>query len=90
MSSLTSVGYPAFLVSPNVTSFTGYGMGSYSFFNQGVPIYSTDAFSVPAVPGVQMHDLLTVFLNAQTGSGGISSVVDGFGGCRPRRIRVRP
>jgi hypothetical protein len=80
MSSLTSAGYPAFVVSPNVTSFTGYGMGSYSFFNQGVPIYSTDAFSVPAVPGVQMHDLLTVFLNAQTGSGGISSVVDGVGG----------
>ena len=31
-------GYAAFKVTDNVTSFTGYGMGSYSFFNQGIPI----------------------------------------------------
>ncbi len=80
MSSPTSDGYPAFLVSPNVTSFTGYGMGSYSFFDQGVPIYAAQAFSVPNTPGVQLHDLLTVFLNATTGQGGINSVIDGFGG----------
>ncbi|HCI82168.1 MAG TPA: adenylyl cyclase, partial [Ktedonobacter sp.] len=29
-------GWAAFKVSSNVTSFNGYGMGSYSFFNQGV------------------------------------------------------
>ncbi|MDX6565712.1 MAG: hypothetical protein QOE10_1374, partial [Gaiellales bacterium] len=33
MASPTTDGYPAFLVSPNVSSFQGYGMGSYSFFN---------------------------------------------------------
>jgi hypothetical protein len=72
----SSDGYPAFVVGPHVTSFTGYGMGSYSFFNQGLPIESAEAFSVPDVPGVQLHDLLTVFL---TGSGGIDSVVNGQG-----------
>ena len=28
-------------------SFQGYGMGSYSFYNQGVPIYSAEAFQAP-------------------------------------------
>jgi hypothetical protein len=55
-------------------------MGSYSFFNQGVPIYTSEAFASPDRPGVQWHDLLTVFLNANGGSGGINSVINGLGG----------
>ena len=70
-------GYPAFLVGPAVQSFQGYGMGSYSFFNQGQDIHSATAFSVPTRAGVAMHDLLTVWLN---GSGAIDSVIDGTGG----------
>jgi hypothetical protein len=54
-------------------------MGSYSFFNQGVPIYSAEAFQAPDTPGVQFNDLLTVFLNATTGMGGINSVINGVG-----------
>jgi hypothetical protein len=80
MSSPTTDGYAAFLVSPGVTSFQGYGMGSYSFFNQHVPIYATQAFQAPAAAGVQFHDLLTIFLDATNGSGGILSVIDGVGG----------
>ena len=80
MSGPTTDGYAAFLVSPNVTSFQGYGMGSYSFFNQGVPIFATQAFQSPTRPGVQFHDLLTVFLDAVHGSGGILSVINGVGG----------
>jgi hypothetical protein len=80
MSSPTTNGYAAFLVSPNVTSFQGYGMGSYSFFNQGVPIFATQAFQAPTTSGVQFHDLLTVFLDATRGQGGILSVIDGVGG----------
>ncbi len=80
MASPTQNGYPAFLVTNRVKSFQGYGMGSYSFFNQGVPIYSAMAFQAPDTPGVQFHDLLTVFLNATTGMGGISSVINGVGG----------
>ena len=80
MSTPTTDGYPAFHVAPNVTTFQGYGMGSYSFFDQGVPIFSAQAFLAPTSPGVQFHDLLTVFLDATHGSGGISSVIDGVGG----------
>jgi hypothetical protein len=69
-------GYPSFVVSPGVTSFTGYGMGSYSFFDLGVPIQSATAFLVPRTSGVQLHDIFTRFLN---GSGSIDSVVDGTG-----------
>ena len=40
---------------PRSRSFSGYGMGSYCFFNQGVPIESATAFSVPDRPGVQLQ-----------------------------------
>ncbi len=80
MSSPTTDGYAAFLVSPGVKTFEGYGMGSYSFFDQGVLIYATQAFQSPDRPGDQFHDLLTVFLNPNGGSGGILSVINGVGG----------
>src|SRR5260221_414714 len=77
MAHATPDGYPAFAVTDNVRSFTGYGLGSYCFFNQGLPIVATEAFQAPSTaPGVRLHDLLTVFLS---GSGGINSVVDGVG-----------
>ena len=76
MSSPATDGYPAFLISPRVTSFTGYGLGSYCFFNQGVPIESATAFQVPDAAGVQLHDVLTRFLN---GSGSIDHVVNDTG-----------
>ena len=76
MSSSTQDGYPAFYVPNSVTSFQGYGMGSYSYFDQGVPIVNSMAFQAPDTSGVQFHDLLTVFLN---GSGGINSVINGTG-----------
>jgi hypothetical protein len=64
-------------VASDVRSFTGYGMASYCFFNQGIPIVATQAFEVPAdQAGVHLHDILTRFL---TGSGGINSVVNGTG-----------
>jgi hypothetical protein len=76
MASPTTNGYPAFGVSPKVTSFQGYGLASYCFFELGIPIEASSAFSVPNTPGVQLHDILTRFLN---GSGGIQSVVNGTG-----------
>jgi hypothetical protein len=66
---------PGGLVSARI-SFQGYGLGSYSFFNQGVPIENAMAFQAPDTPGVGFHDLLTVFLS---GSGGIESVINGTG-----------
>ena len=80
MSSPTTDGYAAFLVTPRVRSFQGYGMGSYSFFNQHVPIFATQAFQSPTRPGVQFHDIFTIFLDKVNGSGGILSVINGVGG----------
>ncbi len=74
-------GWAALKVSPTVKTFTGYGMGSYSFFNQGVDIYADNAFEVPTglAPG-SLHDLLTIFLDPANGKGGILNVVNGVGG----------
>jgi hypothetical protein len=76
MSSPTTKGYPAFVVGSKVKTFSGYGMGSYCFFNQGVPIESATAFLVPDTAGVQLHDVFTRFLNAD---GGIDHVVNDTG-----------
>jgi hypothetical protein len=76
MASSTQNGYPAFYIPNSVTSFQGYGMGSYSYFDQGVNIENAMAFQAPHTSGVQFHDLLTVFLN---GAGGIQSVINSTG-----------
>ena len=76
----TTDGYPAFTVAPWVRSFTGFGMGSYSFFNQGVDVFADNAFLVPDRAGVNLHDLLTIFLDATHGRGGIRNVVNNIGG----------
>jgi hypothetical protein len=74
------MGYAAFKVADTVSSFAGYGMGSYSFFNQGMNIYASHAFEVPTtLPAASLHDLLTIFLSS-AGSGGILHVVNDTGG----------
>jgi hypothetical protein len=74
-------GYAAFKVSEDVTSFKGYGMGSYSFFNKHINIYAERAFEVPSTLRTgSLHDLLTIFLDKVNGSGGILHVVNETGG----------
>ena len=73
-------GWAAFKVANQVTRFSGYGLGSYSFFNQGVNIYAANAFEVPTtLTPSSLHDLLTIFLST-AGSGGIQNVIDNTGG----------
>ncbi|MGD1022096.1 MAG: hypothetical protein ABR880_04880 [Candidatus Sulfotelmatobacter sp.] len=73
-------GWAAFKVANYVTRFSGYGLGSYSFFNQGVNIYAANAFEVPTtLAPSSMNDLLTIFLST-AGSGGILNVIDNTGG----------
>jgi hypothetical protein len=74
-------GWAAFKVADDVSSFSGYGMGSYSFFNQGVDIFAAHAFEVPTdLPPGSLHDLLTIFLDPSVGKGGILNVVNNAGG----------
>jgi hypothetical protein len=74
-------GWAAFKINNKVERFSGYGMGSYSFFNQGLNIYAANAFEAPAtLPAGSLHDLLTIFLDPTNGQGGILNVINGVGG----------
>ncbi len=74
-------GWAAFKVANSVHSFGGYGMGSYSFFNQGVDIFAATRSRFPAtLPAASLHNLLTIFLDASAGKGGILNVVNDTGG----------
>jgi hypothetical protein len=78
MASPSQDGYPSFLVTSNVRSFQGYGMGSYVVFIQTpATLFDAEAFQAPKTPGVQFHDLLAVYLG---GSGGDQSIINGVGG----------
>jgi hypothetical protein len=78
MASPTQNGYPAFLVSPNVRTFQGYGMGSYVVFIQTTAtLHDAEAFQAPHTAGVQFHDVFGVWIS---GSGGLDSLVNGVGG----------
>jgi hypothetical protein len=77
MASPSQDGYPAFVVSPGVTTFQGYGLGSYVVFIQTpATLFDAEAFQAPDTPGVQFHDVLTVWI---AGSGGYNSVINGVG-----------
>ena len=72
-------GYPALEVAPGVRRFRGVGLGSYSFFNQGQPIFASQAFKVPPglAPG-SLENVFTIFLS-RAASGGIRHVVNETG-----------
>ncbi len=69
-------GYAAIKVANNVTTFEGWGLGSYCFFNVNNTVNSARAFEAPAVAGVKWHDLLTVSLG---GVGTITNVINTTG-----------
>ncbi|GGR03098.1 adenylyl cyclase [Deinococcus ruber] len=60
------LGYAGYLVANSVKVHEGWGMGSYIFTNVDPTIHASHGFEVPTVPGVRMHDLLTVELGAGT------------------------
>ena len=71
-------GYPAFLVTRNVRTFQGYGMGSYVVFIQTTAtLHDAEAFQAPDTPGVQFHNVFGVWI---AGSGGLDSIINGTGG----------
>jgi hypothetical protein len=78
MATPTQNGYPAFLVTDNVASFQGYGMGSYVVFNQTpATLHNAEAFQAPNTPGVRFHNIFGVWIE---GSGGDDSIINGTGG----------
>jgi hypothetical protein len=78
MATPTQDGYPAFLVTNNVKTFQGYGMGSYVvFIDTTATLFNAEAFEAPKTPGVQFHDIFGVWI---AGSGGDNSIINGVGG----------
>jgi len=69
-------GFAAYKVADNVRTHEAWGLGSYCFFNVDPTIHAARAFEVPVVPGVKLHDLLTVSLG---GVGTIDHVVNDTG-----------
>ena len=69
-------GYPSYVVADSVSTHTAYGLGIYSYFNQGINIVEDNAMTVPVANGVAIHDAGTVWLN---GSGQITHVINGTG-----------
>ncbi len=69
-------GYSSYAVSSQVTSHLAYGLGVYSFFNQGVNIVEDSGITVPDANGVVINDAVSVFLN---GSGSIAHTVNNAG-----------
>jgi hypothetical protein len=89
--SATQLGYPSFEVSPNVTSFNGYGMASYVvFIYTNATLYDSMAYQAPNKPGVKFTDVGDLFISSTCSvngncptpdqSGGLQSVIDGVGG----------
>ena len=76
----TQNGYPAIAVASNVTSFGGWGLGSYCYFNVNPAVSSYNAFSSPSASGVAWHDLLTVSLGDV---GTITHVINNTGAVTP-------
>jgi hypothetical protein len=69
-------GYPSYVVSNSATTHQAYGLGIYSFFNQGINIIEDNAMTVPNTNGIAIHDVGTIWLN---GSGQITHVINGQG-----------
>ncbi|GAA2592395.1 chitobiase/beta-hexosaminidase C-terminal domain-containing protein [Winogradskya consettensis] len=69
-------GYPALKVAAGVSTFEGWGLGSYCFFNVNNAVSSARAFEVPTVAGVKLHDMAAVSLG---GIGTISHIVNDTG-----------
>ena len=79
MATPTQDGYPAFLVTPRVTTFTSYGMGSYvTFLQSSAQLFNQEPFEVPTTAGIHLTNTFTVMILPSTG--GDNSVVDGKGG----------
>jgi hypothetical protein len=89
--SSTQLGYPAFEVSPHVTSFNGYGMASYVvFIYTNATLQDSMAYQAPDKPGVKFTDAGDLFISSTCSvngncptpsqSGGLQSVIDGVGG----------
>ncbi|NES16569.1 MULTISPECIES: adenylyl cyclase [Micromonospora] len=72
----TGNGWASYQVAGHVRKHEAWGLGVYSYFNQGVDIRCDRAIEAPRRAGVRFHDAITVFLD---GSGGIERTINEAG-----------
>ncbi|HEY9481405.1 MAG TPA: adenylyl cyclase [Micromonosporaceae bacterium] len=72
----TGSGWASYKVAARVRTHEAWGLGVYSFFNQGIDIIADRGIEVPDTTGVQFHDMVTVFLS---GNGGIERTINDAG-----------
>jgi hypothetical protein len=70
-------GYASYKVADGVRTHEAWGLGIYSYFT-AAPVTCENAIESPDVPGVRFHDMTTVRLGGQAGSG-ITHVINGRG-----------
>ena len=68
-------GYAGYKVGDRVRSHSLYGAGVYVFNQNNPGIHTSNGFEAPSRPGVRLHHIMTVNLNAGT----IDHVVNGIG-----------
>jgi hypothetical protein len=73
------LGWAAYKVADHVKRHEGWGLGSYCYFNVDPSIHNSHAFEVPVTPGVKLHNIVTLSINAGT----IDHVVNDFGPATP-------
>jgi hypothetical protein len=73
------LGWAAYKVADHVKTHEGWGLGSYCYFNVDPSIHNSHAFEVPVTPGVKLHNILALSINAGT----IDHVVNDFGPATP-------
>ncbi|MEV6862797.1 hypothetical protein AB0M44_17580 [Streptosporangium subroseum] len=72
----TGKGWASYKVAPGVKAHEAWGLGVYSYFNQGVDIRADRGIEVPKTKKVNFHNMVTVFLD---GSGGIERTINEAG-----------
>jgi len=72
----TKKGYAAYKVADSVTTHEAWGLGSYCYFNVNTSVVADRGFEIPDVPGVKLHNVLTVSLG---GKGSIANIINSIG-----------
>jgi hypothetical protein len=71
-------GFASYKVADGVTSHEAWGVGVYCFFRDA-PVKAHSAIEAPAVPGVKLHHLTTIWLDGTAGSA-ITHIINDLGG----------
>ncbi|MEV4638035.1 adenylyl cyclase [Actinoplanes sp. NPDC049548] len=79
-------GYPGYKVSDQVKTHHLYGAGVYVFNQNNPSIHTANGFEVPKKPGVTLHHIMTVNLDAGT----IDHVVNGVGAAADKAQSGKP